>query len=347
MRTKTRKTNLSKPKLPKTKQGHQERRLPNVRPVLGGAWARKAKRAGQEESLISDVRSAALEFKTLSGDYLVATEGYRAQIYEFAARCYEIARGFSENFDQFERFMADPFWTDVRQKPKPGKIMKAVLTFAMDAKSRQLLNRACKTAAVLDSLAGQDIDPTDVAEHLKSGGGIEKMYRELSPDRSDDSRVADDLELLSPSVQGDDDVEDSCEDDDSSVDAFQDWEKSFEVDDDANVDEDQPDRDVSNSSAMSRAASDVLRITDVGGPTKPPKTPSPRTRYNPEIHLLVDLSEIGMSPEVAMRLKALYIIAAVGLPDDEGFRPVYAKSVKKAGRISGLLKKSGSYRKED
>ena len=108
----------------------------------------------KKESLLSAVRRVAQHFEKLSEEYAEAAEGYRVQIYNLAENCFKIGLGFKNNLDEYARFKADPFWADVRQKPKDDKIMKAVLTFAMKAKSRQLLNRVSKTAAVLESSGG-------------------------------------------------------------------------------------------------------------------------------------------------------------------------------------------------
>ena len=85
--------------------------------------------------------------------------------------------------------------------------MKAVLTFAMKAKSRQLQNRVSKTAAILESLAKQQVDANDVAERIKAGGGIEAMYRALSPNRNTAPCLLDDHEILNPALAEDDEEE--------------------------------------------------------------------------------------------------------------------------------------------
>ena len=101
-------------------------------------------------------------------------EGYRDRLYTFAMNCYTIGRAFEKDLSSFQRFMSDEFWSGVRQKPKENETIKAVLTFAMDAKSQQLRNRVVKTAADLDDLAAEGLEPRYVADRLKAEGGIEE-----------------------------------------------------------------------------------------------------------------------------------------------------------------------------
>jgi hypothetical protein len=293
--------------------------------------------------LLGAARRAAQFFEKLCERYAAAAEGYRAKIYEFAADCYEIGLGYKNELVEFNRFMADPFWVDVRQKPKNDKIMRAVLTFAMKAKSKQLLNRVSKTAAVLESLAEQEIDASEAAEHLKAGGGIERMYRDLSPNRNNKSRVPDDLELISQANTEDGEDDNGEGEENSSGDAWWDPEKPVEEDQDLDVGADDADRRVPASPAASRAASDVITVADFGGQTSPPKAPRPPTRFDPSKYLVIDLSDTGVSPQKALGMEKLCIMAVVGPPDENGWRPVRAVSVTQAARTSGLWKNSDSH----
>ena len=102
--------------------------------------------------------------------------------------------------------MSDVFWNDVRQKPKGDEVMKAVLTFAMKAKSKNLQNRVTKTAAVLESFDELELKAEHVVvAQLTTGGGIEKMYREISGKYKGGSALPDDLDLLKPAPPEDDD----------------------------------------------------------------------------------------------------------------------------------------------
>jgi hypothetical protein len=154
---------------------------------------------------LSEVQEAAESFTELSRDYNEAAEGYRLRLYKFVARCYWIGRAFAKNPSSYQRFMDDVFWNDVRQKPRDDEIMKAVLTFAMNAKSKNLRNRVTKTAAVLESLDRQELTAERVVvARLKAGGGIEKIYREISGRNKGGSALPDDLDLLKPASPEDD-----------------------------------------------------------------------------------------------------------------------------------------------
>jgi hypothetical protein len=298
------------------------------RPAAADMRSKSAKAASsppKKQSLLTAARDAARLYEELCEKYNEAAEGYRVQVYNFAARCYRIGLGFVKDIEEFKRFTADTFWVDVRQKPKDTKIMKAVLTFAMKAKSKQLLNRASKTAAVLESLAEQQIDADEVAERLKAGGGIEKLYRDLSPNRNINSRLPDDLELLSPSLAEDDgDVDDDNGDEDVPP-----WDghNPFDVDEELDPDADHAGDGARKSSTVTRAASDNITITDFGGAATP--TPNPRSppHFDPSKDLAIDLSDTNVSPQEVLEMKKIKIIAKVCPPDDRGWRAVKAVSV--------------------
>jgi hypothetical protein len=82
-------------------------------------------------TLLLKVYGAAKYFEKISDEYAVATDGYRAKLYEFAERCYEVGVGFKDRLDVFARFKENSFWDGARQKPKDDKVMKAVVMFAM------------------------------------------------------------------------------------------------------------------------------------------------------------------------------------------------------------------------
>ncbi len=233
---------------------------------------------------------------------------------------------------EYNRFKADPFWADVRQKPKDDKIMKAVLTFATKAKSRQLQNRVSKTAAILESLAKQQVDANEVAERISAGGGIEAMYRALSPSRNMTPCLLDDHEILNPALAEDDEEqEDGGKDEEASGDTQ--WNPDNPSDMDEGWDQDADHADgVRMSLATKRAASDGAEvITGFGEGAKPPRTSRSRSRFDPDKELVIDLSESGVSPQEALSMGELLIIAEVGPADERGWRPVKAIVVRPDG----------------
>ena len=166
---------------------------------------------------LSEVQEAAESFTELFRDYNEAAEGYRLRLYKFVARCYWIGRAFAKNPSSYQRFMDDVFWNDVRQKPRDDEIMKAVLTFAMNAKSKNLRNRVTKTAAVLESLDQHEVKAEHVVvARLKAGGGIEKIYREISGRNKGGSALPDDLDLLKPASPEDDKYQSGDADEDET-----------------------------------------------------------------------------------------------------------------------------------
>src|SRR5271163_1479784 len=95
-------------------------------------------------------------------------------------RTFRIAgRGLINDRVECDRFWRQPFWKGVHKAPKRDEVMKAVMMVAMDTNSRpNLRKRAEKTGKVLQSFLKDKVEPDEVVERLKEGGGIEKMYRE-------------------------------------------------------------------------------------------------------------------------------------------------------------------------
>ncbi len=162
-----------------------------------GKNARTTAPTKAKADLMLDARNAADEYAQIRVEFTASNEGYRSRVYKFAANCYSIGLGFMENQAAYKRFMADPFWKTVRQVPKDGDIMKAVLTFAMKPKSTTLRNRVLKTATVLSRLAKEKVVASAVVDRFKTGGGIEKMYSRIYPNSTFPTLVADVLGLLS------------------------------------------------------------------------------------------------------------------------------------------------------
>jgi hypothetical protein len=131
-------------------------------PTLGG---RKPTLGGRKPNPILKARKAAEFFAKIAEEYEEAADGYRSQLYQFAQRCYGIGLEFMDNLDEFHRFMGDEYWANVRQKPKDDQIMKAVLTFAMNADTPQKRTKVTKIAKGLDHCAEEP--PTDAGEVAK------------------------------------------------------------------------------------------------------------------------------------------------------------------------------------
>jgi len=287
------------------------------------------------------VYHAAQQFERISKEYAEASEGYRAKLYAFAARCYKVGQGFKTRLDVFARFKEDAFWNDARQKPKDDKVMKAVVTFAMKAKSKHQMSRVSKTASVLESLAKQGVMANEVAKRLKDGGGIEKMYAALSPNRNNKARVPDDLEMLLPGLAEDDDNDHGDDEYANGDDEAASWDEDnlFDEGDWTGLDLDEVGAGTRRSPAMPRAASDLPMIVEFGGSASPPKLASSRAVFDPSKHLLIDMSDSGVSIKEALNMGELRIMAIVEPADDSDYRTVKAVSVTKAARIAGLRKK--------
>jgi len=289
-----------------------------------------------------EAKKAAAFFVKIAQEYEVASEGYRQQLYDFAQRCYEIGLDLTDDLDEFQRFMGDKFWLTVRQKPKDNQIMKAVLTFAMKANTKQKQTKVIKIAKILDHCAEQPMASEEVAKYINEHGGIESLYSELTGYKN--KSLPDDLELLKePSedaegeeVKDEEDADGWSEEEDEPDDLVDEPKASHP----RHIPKNAPSDDrKSTSNEMLQPGDDGPKITDFGGMASPPKFPSVQGRFDENKHLLVDLSELGMTPQVAMDLEKLSIMAVVGEPDEWGFRPIIAKSIKQAGRISGLWKK--------
>lgn len=290
-------------------------------------------------TLLLKVYGAAKYFEKISDEYAVATDGYRAKLYEFAERCYEVGVGFKDRLDVFARFKENSFWDGARQKPKDDKVMKAVVMFAMKAMSKHHMSRVTKTASVLESLAKQGVKATEVANRLKEGGGIEKMYAALSPNRNNKARVPDDLEMLVPGLAEGDQEDGGAEDEETSEGTPAgdgDWPAVVK---DSDLNADLLDDPIGKSPAMPRGATGGPTITDFGGIASPPKHQSLRAIFDPNKHLLIDMSTSGVSIEEALNMGELRIMAVVQPADDSGYRAVKADTVTKAALIAGLRKK--------
>jgi hypothetical protein len=297
--------------------------------------------------LLIQVTVAAQFFQTISDEYADASEGYRTKLYEFAARCYKVGVGFKKRLDVFARFKENSFWDEARQKPKDDKVMRAVVTFAMKAKSKHLLSRVSKTATVLEWLADQGAKPGEVAKRLKDGGGIEKMYADLSPTRNGNGRVADDLEMLLPGLP-DAEVEDSApETEETSEGAESDDADWYAGAEDSDADQDLMDDPIGKQPAMPRAANNDPTITDIGGVASPPKHPSLRGVFDPDKHLLIEMGDCGVSIEEVLNMGAARIAVVIEPADDSGYRVVKAVSITKVLPIAGLRKKLSKDNAED
>jgi hypothetical protein len=208
----TKKTTLGKSKRPMTRKPSAGRKSASTKSSIGGKTHKKLPSATIPPWRTA-VYGAVQALDTLCGDYEEAKEGYRAALYKFAERCYKVGRRFSECMDQYARFKEDPFWSNVMQKPKDDKIMRAVLVYATKSNAGAFGSLVTKIAKVLDELVVQNEPAGKIAELIKSEGGIEKMYAKLSPSLKTDPRIPDDLEMLDPdrAEEVDDGIEDESE----------------------------------------------------------------------------------------------------------------------------------------
>jgi hypothetical protein len=283
------------------------------RPTRGGMRAHMANiRRTRRPPLLMAVHAAAVTFASLSTKYLDARDGYRAELYKFAAKCYEIAKGFEDNLDQYERFKRDPFWADSPEKPLDNMKTRAVLVFAMRAKARRFQSRVTKTAKVLDHLAEQNKPAKEIAELIKKGGGIEKMYAALSPNSNNKARIPDDLEVLDPNVV--ETAADEANDRDDWPDAHDDDDGEAEGESEEDKNQDRQEPAAKKGGEKGESISERL-------------TPAQRrfaALFVETRDLVVDLSKIGKTPSEVLEMGRICIEAEIGFPATKGLRTVIA-----------------------
>jgi hypothetical protein len=154
----------------------------------------------RKRDLVAEVQQLAKSFTTLCQKFNQSQEKYRDGLYKFAAECYSSGRRLINDRVECERFWRQPFWKGVHKAPKRDEVMKAVMMVAMDTNSRPYLRkRAEKTGKVLQSFSEDEVEPDEVVERLKEGGGIEKMYRERA-EPGGNTPIPDDLDLLKPDL---------------------------------------------------------------------------------------------------------------------------------------------------
>ena len=105
--------------------------------------------------------------------YTRIVDGHRAVIRQFLQTCYPVVLKFQSEPDEFERLKVDPFWDASRQKPKDPSTSKWVLYFVMQAKTKNVRNRAGRYAVVLDGLIREKVRPDMVAARIKEMRGVE------------------------------------------------------------------------------------------------------------------------------------------------------------------------------
>jgi len=281
----------------------------------------------RKQNPLSEVQEAAESFAELSRDYNEAAEGYRLRLYKFLARCYWIGRAFAKNPSSYQRFMDDVFWNDVRQKPRDDEIMKAVLTFAMNAKSKNLRNRVTKTAAVLESLDQQELKAEHVVvARLKAGGGIEKMYREISGRYKGGSALPDDLDLLKPASPEDDKYQSGDADEEETENSE---EESDEGRGDSSVSTKEASEDDHRSSqAVSRAVSNHSGFDGSEGAEAIPLTQCRACGFDTKKHLAVEMKPATLAEVLRWPVQErIVILAVLGRMNEWGWRSVKAEKV--------------------
>ncbi len=105
--------------------------------------------------------------------YTKIVDGHRAVIRQFLQTCYPVVLKFQSEPDEFERLKVDPFWDASRQKPKDPSTSKRVLYFVMQAKTKNVRNRAGRYAVVLVGLIREKVRPDMVAARIKEMRGVE------------------------------------------------------------------------------------------------------------------------------------------------------------------------------
>lgn len=256
------------------------------------------------EDLVAAAKGASKSFSSTQNEYNRHLLGYREKLYESAAECYRIAHAFSRDLPSFERFMSDASWENVRQRPKDGETIKAVLIFVMRPTSKSLQNRVIKTAKVLQTFFEEEVDPLEVAARLKSEGGIEALYR-----RSTGKGHGALLE--------DSDMFGSGNNEEEPLD-----EERGDSGEDSGAEPDNVSRKTAQRSATRQSS-------DNGWPGEEQSAPAPHrtARFDPRNHLAVWVGERDLT-EILSKPQHIVIEADVGAKNETGWRTVTAVSVR-------------------
>jgi hypothetical protein len=104
---------------------------------------------------------------------------HRKVVYTQLARAYSIVIGLKTDPEELERFMQQPFWQELDEKPGDDEIEKLVMYYLKKAKTRETQNWPFRCAAVLESFAADNIAAEQVERELKTRGGIDGIYRDI------------------------------------------------------------------------------------------------------------------------------------------------------------------------
>jgi hypothetical protein len=286
------------------------------RPILNG-----------KRDLVAEVQQLAKSFTTLRLQFKQSQEKYRDGLYKFAAECYSSGRRLINDRVECERFWRQPFWKGVHKAPKRDEVMKAVMMVAMDTNSRPYLRkRAEKTGKVLQSFSEDEVEPDEVVERLKEGGGIEKMYRERA-EPGGNTPIPDDLDLLKPAPPEDDDNQPGDADEEQAENSEEETDEGWG--DSPLSAKEASESDHRSEQAPSRAVSDSITITDFGGQATPPTAPPLGKRFDPDKHLAVEMDPSTLAWVLGAKQRIL-IEAVVGPSDEWGWRSVKAENVGRA-----------------
>jgi hypothetical protein len=306
-----------------------------------GRNTRRPTFGGRKPNPILGAKRAAEFFIRIKQEYEDAADGQRLQLYKYAQRCFQVGLDFINDLNEFKRFMSDDFWINVRQKPKDDQIMKAVLTFTMNARTSRQQTKVTKLAKILVHLTEDQMAVGQVANYLKENGGIAGLYSQLTGDANKRKRVPDDLEILSLRTEEEEDEGEPEDEEEHDIRPEPDPEPDEEPE--GIIEEPTAGharaatrhaRSNGDELAAALAASHVPKITDYGGVSTPPKAPSLRYRFDPDKHLALEMDPSTLA-WVLSAPRRILIDADVGDEDETGWRSVKAVSVRRTPLIGG------------
>jgi hypothetical protein len=116
----------------------------------------------------------------LAKDMTMHDASHRSVVRAQLARAYAIVLGLKKDPEELGRFMQQPFWEEVEEKPGDDEIEKLVMYYLKKAKTREAQNWPFRCAAVLESFAADEIAADQVEHELKTRGGVDGIYRDIA-----------------------------------------------------------------------------------------------------------------------------------------------------------------------
>jgi hypothetical protein len=148
----------------------------------------------EQNDLFAEAKDIQSYYAEITKKFEAAKGGYRKNFNLLVDRMYVLGSSYKEkpNFGSYQKLLDDPFFDEDREKPKKNNVMKTVAIFGMKAKPTERQS-ALKIGAVLEYLHEQGVSATPgaVIARLKSGGGIDTLYRRHCTKKANEDNNAD------------------------------------------------------------------------------------------------------------------------------------------------------------